>query len=63
MRDSFEQQLPAGHVPFDEPLDVMLVFRLPKPKTVVRDWPTLPPIYRDWETDRKSTRLNSSHRL
>ena len=20
-------------------------------------------IYRDWETDRKSTRLNSSHRL
>ena len=21
------------------------------------------PIYRDWETDRKSTRLNSSHRL
>ena len=23
----------------------------------------LPPMYRDWETDRKSTRLNSSHRL
>ena len=22
----------------------------------------LPPYYRDWETDRKSTRLNSSHR-
>ena len=22
----------------------------------------LPPPYRDWETDRKSTRLNSSHR-
>ena len=21
------------------------------------------PLYRDWETDRKSTRLNSSHRL
>ena len=21
------------------------------------------PVYRDWETDRKSTRLNSSHRL
>ena len=21
------------------------------------------PAYRDWETDRKSTRLNSSHRL
>ena len=21
------------------------------------------PTYRDWETDRKSTRLNSSHRL
>ena len=24
--------------------------------------PTLDAIYRDWETDRKSTRLNSSHR-
>ena len=24
---------------------------------------TNPPPYRDWETDRKSTRLNSSHRL
>ena len=23
----------------------------------------LEPLYRDWETDRKSTRLNSSHRL
>ena len=23
--------------------------------------PTNPPTYRDWETDRKSTRLNSSH--
>ena len=23
----------------------------------------LNPAYRDWETDRKSTRLNSSHRL
>ena len=23
--------------------------------------PQLPPLYRDWETDRKSTRLNSSH--
>ena len=22
---------------------------------------SLPPSYRDWETDRKSTRLNSSH--
>ena len=22
----------------------------------------LDPLYRDWETDRKSTRLNSSHR-
>ena len=22
-----------------------------------------PRVYRDWETDRKSTRLNSSHRL
>ena len=22
---------------------------------------TLPSVYRDWETDRKSTRLNSSH--
>ena len=21
----------------------------------------IPPVYRDWETDRKSTRLNSSH--
>ena len=28
-------------------------------------WSFRPPgaIYRDWETDRKSTRLNSSHRL
>lgn len=43
MRDAFEQQLPPTHVPYDEPLDVMLVFRLPKPKTVERDWPTLPP--------------------
>ena len=25
----------------------------------MKDYPT----YRDWETDRKSTRLNSSHRL
>ena len=24
---------------------------------------TIRPRYRDWETDRKSTRLNSSHRL
>ena len=24
---------------------------------------TLETLYRDWETDRKSTRLNSSHRL
>jgi len=43
MRDSFEQQLPPGHVEFDEPLDVMLVFRLPQPKTVDREWPTTPP--------------------
>ena len=27
------------------------------------DSATLPAGYRDWETDRKSTRLNSSHRL
>ena len=26
------------------------------------DWYKLTPAYRDWETDRKSTRLNSSHR-
>ena len=25
--------------------------------------PSSKAIYRDWETDRKSTRLNSSHRL
>ena len=24
-------------------------------------WPNYWPVYRDWETDRKSTRLNSSH--
>ena len=29
----------------------------------VRTCLTVAPIYRDWETDRKSTRLNSSHRL
>ena len=30
----------------------------------VRDWNNkLFAMYRDWETDRKSTRLNSSHRL
>ena len=27
----------------------------------VETYPTA--LYRDWETDRKSTRLNSSHRL
>ena len=26
-------------------------------------WETIFVRYRDWETDRKSTRLNSSHRL
>ena len=26
-------------------------------------YPNYQRIYRDWETDRKSTRLNSSHRL
>ena len=25
--------------------------------------PLIPPGYRDWETDRKSTRLNSSHEI
>ena len=31
----------------------------PDPRVKPKHWK----IYRDWETDRKSTRLNSSHRL
>ena len=29
--------------------------------TDIRDYLETHPVYRDWETDRKSTRLNSSH--
>ena len=32
-----------------------------KDKTTVR--PSIEGSYRDWETDRKSTRLNSSHEI
>ena len=28
-----------------------------------RFWQVTAPLYRDWETDRKSTRLNSSHEI
>ena len=28
---------------------------------IYHDWASHTPRYRDWETDRKSTRLNSSH--
>ena len=30
-------------------------------KTAVENWKIAVMAYRDWETDRKSTRLNSSH--
>lgn len=46
MRHSFEQQLGHTHTPFDEPLDVMLVFRMPTPQVAIdkgREWPTFPP--------------------
>ena len=33
-----------------------------KSNSLVRLAPMPAPAYRDWETDRKSTRLNSSHR-
>ena len=44
---------------------------VPSPITAHYEWPGLhrpfdhqkKTAYRDWETDRKSTRLNSSHRL
>ena len=38
-----------------------LVIPYVKSKTSAADWAILDAKYRDWETDRKSTRLNSSH--
>ena len=32
-------------------------------RKVYRDWDEMERGYRDWETDRKSTRLNSSHEI
>ena len=36
---------------------------IPKEISLPDDWDNYTNAYRDWETDRKSTRLNSSHRL
>ena len=41
-----------------EPVDQMIAVCLRMQQLIAK---MRPPAYRDWETDRKSTRLNSSH--
>ena len=40
---------------------VVVVVIIPVVAMVFLTWVMLALLYRDWETDRKSTRLNSSH--
>ena len=45
----------------EQPLDGLLRFLTPQALAQVSGLPKVLGAYRDWETDRKSTRLNSSH--